>query len=296
MFKKSHEPQPDQARDEGPGRVPRRTPTTVPIELLRLQRLAGNRAVATALTVQRDAPGDLAEGDAAVQESTGYQGAVLKSLEPYRGKINQLLVSGDVYYESAAERMAAGYAAWGKNYYNKTQAYLYEAQKATEFTKEGQRGKGTGSNHMAYLGVNTDKESDVSYQSEIFDVDKGGYVSNRRTQATSMEIKASTSPTFEAVDQLTREGLQQLKKRQDTLQFQELRLEVHIDNKDNHWPATDHMFQNEYGGSMATFGSSANVKVRATKYLTGMKATYGINLPLRVTLQYRHYGPLVVDV
>jgi hypothetical protein len=133
--------------------------------------------------------------------------------------------------------MAEGLKAWAANFYNKTQAYLYEAQKADDHTKPWGSPRS-----ISILGVDTDANPDLEVHTLP---DKGVW------QSRAVELKASTSADYKAVDKLVKDGLEQLKKREGqhdayNQPFKRLLLTVHNDSPANPYPMTPTEFETRY--------------------------------------------------
>lgn len=231
--------------------------------------------------IQRSIDGDLAEGWASINTAQGYEGEVINRLDPYTGKISQLGQSGDGHYEDAGQRMAGGFKQWSANFYNKTQAYLYEAQKADEKTDLSGRG---GRNSFGILGVDTDEEADLEVYTERLAMQQGRPVLQGESN-TAVEVKASTSPNYEAVDKLVTGGVGQLKKREATGRFSQLELELHNDNQANSWPITAHTLATTYGNDPSTV-LPLQWGARLQARIASLKATKGVGLPLKVSAEH----------
>jgi hypothetical protein len=221
-------------------------------------------------------------GDAIMNKTTGYQDHVTNAVNGYTLKIRQLDDTGDSTYEQHAFRMASGYKTWTENYYNKTQAYLYEAQKAGQHTNVTGHGN---QNRFAMLGEDTDLEPDLAVSVEQFGPGQGGVPQVQSRTNEAVEIKASTSPEYASVDKLAGAGMKQLHKRELTGNFQSLRLELHNDSEVNHWPITDHAFANTYYGNFQNISRGA-MNQRLNERMASLAVNEGIALPVHVTAEH----------
>ncbi|MBI2512815.1 MAG: DUF4157 domain-containing protein [Opitutae bacterium] len=242
--------------------------------------------------VQRTVDEDIEEGDEALGEVRDYSAAVIERLGPYTHDVRELGESHDARYVTFAERMASGYKAWASNYYNKSQSYLYEAQKAAEHINV--RGHNRG-NTFPVLGRDTDTEPDLALHHETFPLADDGAAPEPEMHSTAVEMKASTSRNYASLDELVRGGIDQLKKREDTGHFASLLLEVHSDNTRNPWPITNAAFAADFGSDPAALTAEA-VRVRLQARLTDWVADRHIALPITLRLELRDRGIVEVHV
>lgn len=240
-------------------------------------------APAGPVVVQRDAQEDLEIGDFTGRVSLHYQNQAFHALGRYRKYIGDLKKNWQ--YEEQVNYMAKGYRAWNENYYNKTQAYLFEAQKVSEATREGRRTSAGFQNSLAYLGSDTDKEPDITVFHEDYTEGKFGRFTYNGQRIEAVEIKASTTPLPESVNGRLADGLAQLKKREDTGKFSYLTLELHMDNEKNCWPFTAHEFSTRFGGDFTKI-TIKQWNDRITQRVGDLKKTKKINLPLNVRAYY----------
>jgi len=250
----------------------------VPVQRELTDREQGTPATGP-VVVQRDAAEDLEIGDHTWKVNSGYQAEAFNALRRYRTHIGYLMENAQ--YGEHVNAMAKGYRAWNENYYNKNQAYLFEAQKVAEVTRTWQEKGGGGHNSLACLGSDTDKEPDIAVFHEHYIADANGKVSQDGQWVEAVEIKASTSALPESVDGLVAGGIAQLKKREDTKNFTKLTLELHMDNPNNYWPLTTADFNSTYKGSFANVQKD-DWDNRLKQRIGALKNTKGITLPLSV--------------
>lgn len=231
---------------------------------------------------QRTVAGNIDEGDETLNQTEGYQESVFGAVDVYTNKIRQLDDTGDAYYADFAEKMSSGYKTWAENYYNKSQAYLYEAQKAGSHTRVG---GANNENRFAVLGEDTDLQPDLTVGVERFEVGESGVPRVTDTSREAVEFKASTSASYDSVDKLFIGGMKQLAKREESGEFQMLRLELHNDNEDNHWPITDHAFENTYGSDFDNI-SDADFNDRLQARADSMAGTAQIGLRTAVVAEH----------
>jgi len=230
-------------------------------------------------TVRRTPDEDIQAGDFALDTASSYGTDVHARITGYRKTMLALNEPGSGYEDHAA-KMAAGYRAWSENYYNKTQAYLYEAQLATERTKSGQLGQGKSGNQIAYLGVDTDENPDIEFWTEHLE-DRDGRIVSLGQQTSALEIKASTSKNYASIDGLLAGGVKQLKKREAAKPGIDLHLDFHLDNPAAAWPFTDTMLQQKFNGDVSS-ATKDDFDTRLAERIGAMKATNGIAAPLTV--------------
>lgn len=175
-----------------PGRAPAAAPPRDALAAT-LARCAAARRVQRP-TIQRDVDTDLAAAGQAINEHKWFNTNVLPRLEQEYPGLTKL---AEHLRPPAGAAMASGVRAWAENYSNKSRAYLLEAKKALDHSNP-RRGV------FAALGVNTDKDPDVSLM-QVVDEDT--------VQGRSLELKSSDSG-HDAVAELVREGIQQLRKRE----------------------------------------------------------------------------------
>ncbi|MDB9346561.1 DUF4157 domain-containing protein [Nodularia spumigena] len=164
---------------------------------------------------------DLNKGNEAVWAERAYKDEVMTRMESY------IKIVDSMYPDPAGATMAEGYRVWSENYKNKSEAYLYEGQKASDYTKRGRA--------YSILGVNTKTESDLEVHK--INSDLGVW------ESTAAEFKTATSAKESAVQQSLSDGLEQLAKREELgdkwgQKFKKLVLTVHIDNPENIFPYT----------------------------------------------------------
>lgn len=237
-----------------------------------------NPHTAQGVVIQRTVDSDVDEGWNAIDTAVNYQQQVHNRVQPYTNTIMELNDVGDTKYEGYAERMAAGFKAWGENYYNKTQAYLYEGELAAQRTKATQ-----GRETFGVLGVDTDENPDFEVIEET--QRQQGLGSMQVSSTRAIEVKASTSPNYASLDSLVGGGVKQLRKREQTGRFTHLTLMISNDNQHNHWPVTDHDFAATYGSNFNAI-SGANWNARLNTRMTALKNTNNIALPLHVEIQH----------
>ena len=189
--------------------------------------------------IQRTVDTDIQNATEALDNTKLYQESVMKGLDKYTKVMKELDTSENEQYESIAAKMASGLKAWAQNYFNKSQAYLYEGQKAADFTRTNM-----GQFSFGILGVDTDKNPDLEVHTLS---EKQGWASS------AVEFKASTTGNYASVDKLLGEGLEQLKKRElhgDEFQqkFSKLLLTIHNDNAENMYPLSPTEFERRYAG------------------------------------------------
>ncbi|MDB9345525.1 DUF4157 domain-containing protein [Nodularia spumigena CS-586/05] len=165
---------------------------------------------------------DLNKGNEAVRAESAYKHEVMEKMESYREIVDRM------HPEPVGAKMAEGYRVWSENYKNKSEAYLYEGQKASDYTIPFRA--------YSILGVNTKTESDL----EVHKINSDSGV----WESTAAEFKTATSANESAVQQSLSEGLEQLAKREAlgdkwAQKFKKLVLTVHIDNPDNIFPYTE---------------------------------------------------------
>lgn len=237
------------------------------------------------LVLQRTIESDIEDGNRALYNSIGYQDQVIPRLEKYVQNIQQL-DHGE--YDHLAGKMSAGYKSWSENYYNKTQAYIFEAQLVSQdFTKFAPGNAKKGTNTFGMLGTDTDLEPDVSVYTENAEI-KNDKVEITGKDYKAVEIKASTSSNYATVDKLAADGMQQLRKRQNTGNYSSLQIVINIDNQTNPWPITlgslTKNFNNDYDQiPLNTW------QARVMERFTAMKGKYGITLPLSVFVHSNGY-------
>lgn len=272
-----------------------------PEEVLALQRACGNGAVQRMLAgrpasppqpvsapapgvVQRAVDDDLEAAADAYHEARAYEARVYPALGRYADKIKDSDAAGDVDVQDLAERMARGLKTWSVNYYNKTQAYLYEAQKADDHTRHGD---------YAILGVDTSFNPDLEVHSQTGP--------DPSWSSAAVEFKASTSSDYYAVRKLVKEGLAQLGKREGDrnsygAEFDRLLLTVHNDNPANSFPFTRDKVKKAYGGDPDDIpGDDWNVQLEAV--LAPLVAATGIRtyVEVRMEQQGRRYATAVFN-
>ncbi|WP_158800349.1 DUF4157 domain-containing protein [Pedobacter sp. L105] len=232
--------------------------------------------------VQRTVDSDLDEGTEAVSATLNYQGNVMDIVSSYVEKIHGITVVGDSNYDDFANQMAGGYKVWANNYYNKSQAYLYEAQKAAQYTQFGANNR----NNFAVLGVDTDENADIELISEKFEKNKEtGDLNKLPLEQTAIEFKASTSPNFDTVDKLFIKGMAQLHKRENLNKFKFLKLEIHNDNKNNYWPITDAKFKSQFGSNIVNI-TGADYQARLEQRVSASINSNDIKLPIEVVAEH----------
>ena len=238
---------------------------------------------AAPISIQRDYQEDINKGIGDLGRANGYYNQVEGSINRYTGLVSQLgQIIGDATAEDRARAMAGGFRAWSENWYNKTQAYLWEADLAYQSTNLNQN-----PNTYGILGVDTDQESDLRIVKEQFDISRGSVTS---TEHVAVEAKASTSEKYDSLDKLVTNGMQQLKKRETSQPgLTHLQLEVHNDNQANHWPITDAKFRDEFRSNFGDIRPQ-HWSDRLHERMSTMKNTYGITK--QVTVNAYHDGNL----
>ena len=268
MSRRSTRPRERLIRD--PGRIPTLVGAAAPLGL-----------TATHTRIQRNVTEDLTAGRDALYAAESYGATVSSKIQPFTQQIEGLDSSGDLRFEGAANSMAAGFRVWADNYYNKAQAYLYEAELAARNTTTSRN-----PNQFAVLGVDTDENPDLDIISQFFD-NRGSQNfpvwHPGREEKKAIEVKASTSDKVASMDSLARKGMQQLRKREVAGGYNQLSLELHNDNPGNHWPLTEHMFQTNFGSNFANV-TQGDWNARLTTVMQQMKNTYGLNLPVTVNV------------
>ncbi len=236
-------------------------------------------------TVQRTVDTDVKEANDYIDTTVGYQGEILKQIPYYMETIKRADNSGDGAIMGVAGKMAEGVKKWASNYYNKSQAYLYEAQKANDFTNH---------NYTSYgvLGVNTDTEADM----EVHSRGKGQYGQAGPWKSTAHEVKASTSENNEAVQKLVKGGLDQLKKREiqkdmNGNKFSELLITAHNDNEANYFPYTKGDVDKDGQPNMGLYNDVSN------KLFQRMIQQYkNLGFAQNVTIALEHKGKKYAEV
>ncbi|MEM1000093.1 MAG: DUF4157 domain-containing protein [Bacteroidota bacterium] len=237
--------------------------------------------------VQRTVEGDIKEGLSYVDATKGYSKQVLKTLEPYIEKVKAIDGAKSTFSNLSVD-MADGLKAWSKNFYNKSQAYLYEAQKANDFTNI----KNGAPFYVALLGT------DVKLNPDIEQVQFKADNNNKLKQGLyrAIETKASTSAAYNAVRALVVEGLAQLKKREGQLTklggaFTHLLLVVHNDDPQNGFPFTDHEVSNDYDKDINKVPKNAwSPKLKDRMHAKVNEHNFGLPLEIRMEFNGKRYA------
>jgi hypothetical protein len=230
-------------------------------------------------TVQRSAEQDIDDGDAAILRGDQYAGQVHRRVDRYR-RIMIALADPRNEHSDTGARMAAGYRAWSENFYNKSQAYLFEAEKASEHTKVGEHPR----QRIAYLGVDADSEPDLEFVEHTYTMGPGQIPVRSQSTATAVEMKASTSARYASIDELVLGGVHQLRKRQIADSARALLLEVHLDNPRAAWPITEAAMARDYPQGTGQINLDV-YRQRITTRLTKMKKTAKIVGALTAAIQ-----------
>jgi hypothetical protein len=233
-------------------------------------------SVATNLVIQRIVDSDLTDALRAIDITEWY---VANTVPELKHAYPDWTKRVETVNATVAKYMAEGLKAWAQNFENKSIAYLLEARKALDHT-ELRRGK------VAALGVNTMSDPDVS---ELRIVDEEYLL------ARSLEIKSSHSG-HDAVAELVREGLEQLKKREIVgntfgVDYADHLLVVNLNNPCN-YPFTDRefeafraRFQNPYDFEDFVVQSAWND--RLAEKIAQKVSDLAFNKPVEVRMQYR---------
>ncbi|WP_254564075.1 DUF4157 domain-containing protein [Oscillatoria sp. HE19RPO] len=231
--------------------------------------------------IQRTPEEDMNLGDIALNTASNYYSWVEPQLIEYRKFILDDLEQNDKQGAFLAEKMSQGYKAWATNWYNKTQAYLYEGKKAKDNTwcKNAQISAGI-------LGVDTDKEADLEVHLGVL---------NNKTNDTmwtsrAVEYKASTSPEQKAVYDLCVEGIKQLGKREEQKNmngepFTLLVLTIHNDHNQNVFPYTTAEGSNIDGSALSKEAINKRLHDRM-----GEKVKEHIKTGTRTEIRLEHNG------
>lgn len=224
----------------------------------------------TSAIVQRTVKEDIDAAKDDINNTDGYTGKVLNGLNEYTEKILYAESQQNSHLELPKEvgEMAKGMKAWGANYYNKAQAYLYEAQKVNDHTRVGQNESVW---TLSRLGQDTDLEPDT--QSLKI---KSGTTGVRQ----AIELKTCTTENESNMAKLVQDGLAQLQKREKTGTFSSLLLTVHNDHPKNIYPYT----------STDLSPDLTNTDAIENKLLVRINATgkgSDIKLPLEVRLEHK---------
>lgn len=270
--------------------------------VMQLQRLIGNRATAAAVAgatarrsvtraarplVQRDMAGDLKAAHAAIDLHHLMDEQVLPRLKHEYTETSQLAQHSA---SGLGDHMASGLKAWAENFKNKSGAYLAEAQKAMDHT-DWYDGR------FAVLGVNTHTDPDVS---EVR-IDRGELDPGKAKWAAprALEVKSSDSG-HEAVAALVREGIKQLKERENKpptvgVGFTRHLLAVHL-NAPGNYPFTDDefaVFQHECAQhdvdpyEFSHDGVAQQWNARLFEKVSNYVEKQGFNNPVEVRMYYR---------
>ena len=205
---------------------------------------------------------DVNEGWSAIDNADYYYEYVYDKIEGYTNKMVE--IEGDLHETDIAEWMATGFRTWAENFYNKVQAYVYEAQKANDYTSVDRR-------RYAALGVSTDLEPDIT----VYHQDS--------KESSAVEVKASTSPNESAIYKLAVAGLIQLKKREDAGYNGALHLVVHNDNTSNFFPYTT--AQTDAGELWNNIPSKADFDHQLIARISGKVQEQGFAGPLEIRLE-----------
>jgi hypothetical protein len=181
---------------------------------------------------------DMNDAQEKMQRLDTYQSAVHKKYGEYRKKIEMVYAYNVPDATSLAERMATGLKFWATNYYNKSQAYLYELEKAHDKTTLPK-------DRYAILGSDVDLQPDI----EIHRFDNN----TKKWSSKAMELKTSTSIKHTDVQSLVTEGMKQLEKRKGQKDafgksYSKYTLVVHNDHPQNLYPLGKNDLETNYGG------------------------------------------------
>lgn len=225
-------------------------------------------------TVQRNVDNDLSETFQYLDITQNYEASTIAKIYNYAENIKHTDTNID---GNLASKMSNGLKVWAQNYYNKSQAYLYEGQKANDFTTPDSR--------FAILGHDTDLNPDIEIHERQVQNGKDNW-----SGGIAHELKASTSENYDAVYQLVLAGIKQLKKRQDLgnqygENFKKLLLTVHNDDPKNAYPITDNMLKNNYGNNPNNVPSNDWNK-RLESLLAGTIVHNGITIPIEVRMEF----------
>lgn len=233
---------------------------------------------ANGAVLQRTVAEDVDTGWKAVKTATQYQRQVAGQLPSYTDSILRLDNDVDPVLKGYAQQMAAGFAVWGENYYNKTQAYLWESELAAQHSAPYGNPRVFG-----ILGVSTDENPDLTL---IRQSPTPHLPATMLTEQHAVEVKASTSDRYASFDGLVANGMAQLAKRQNNVPgTTHLQLRLHNDATANHWPFTDWDFQHRYNNDFTQI-SSNDWNSRLATRVTALKNTKGIQLPVLVEALY----------
>ncbi|MEV4859198.1 DUF4157 domain-containing protein [Streptomyces ossamyceticus] len=246
---------------------------------------------APALIIQRSATEDVEAGNIEINTASDYAGDVLGRFGSY-GEFIKELDDPEGGKQEMAVVMGRGYKAWSKNFYNKTQAYLFEADlvSSNATMRPRQLGGGRATVSLPYLGVNTDTDADMAIRTEYIENDRIS-----KSTHTALEVKASTADAYASIDGLVAGGIKQLRKRELTGQFQNLMLELHSDGSSAHWPITEFELASGYGNDR-NMVPDAKWKDRLEERITAMKNTNSITSPLTVKVTYNGRHSYTVQV
>ncbi len=216
------------------------------------------------MVIQRVAADDVTAGHEAYDKTQEYFASVYESVDAYTTTVLDIdNEPRDDEEHEVADKMADGYKAWAVNLYNKSQAYLYEGQKANDYTKRPKQ--------FAILGVNTKTDADLTVHTRTDD----GHTFTG-WESRPVEFKASTSPNQAAVYKLAVEGLEQLKKRNDSTgrfgeTFTSMVLVIHNDHPQNVFPYTEDEIARYYGGDVSQATQSDTNQRLELRLLTRVK-------------------------
>ena len=233
--------------------------------------------------IQRSVDSDLEESKGFIESTMLYQGTTNEKVSNYATNIKTVNDLGTEEYMTLAGLMSKGLKIWAQNYYNKSQAYLYEGQKANDFTNPG-----VNPSTFAILGSDTDLNADMEVHTKYFNHEDGS--ERGWSGGIAHELKASTSENYGAVYSLVQAGLDQLKKRENQMNmygeaFQKLLLTVHNDDPQNVYPFTNNMVMTKYGGNINII-TKADWNYRLKDLLTDSIATKGITTLIEIRMEH----------
>jgi hypothetical protein len=233
--------------------------------------------------IQREVDEDLKAGEDSYDGAYNYVRNAGESLEKYINQIRSLHSNENNFFRPYAKGMAKGFKAWSENFYNKTAAYLYEAEVAYRNTETSEK-----SYKLGLLGANTREQPDVIFLEG--DTPQSAFESDQKEEApknplrTAVEVKTSTSNNFGAVNKLVIEGLWQLKMRDRTNDY--AKLVLYIDNLVSTWPIPLSTFKSIYNSdfySVRPEDWERHLREQVEDSVTGEKFAY----PLEIILTYK---------
>jgi hypothetical protein len=131
---------------------------------------------------------------------------------------------------------------------------------------------------------NTETEPDLTLQ-QTDNALENDRVVEKDSRNIAVEVKASTSSNHESVDALVGGGIQQLKKRQDTNKFTHLDLRISVDNNNNTWPLTQHMYNTAVKNGTINKPETWDERLKAR--IQQIRDNIGITLPLQVAYTFQ---------